>query len=543
MSTDRQEDSIERQQSQVVPYVKQRGYHVVGEYRDEGIAGDVFERRAGFQQLLRDAKSGKFEVIVSDEPSRLSRQKIIKFIATVVDPLDEAGVTLDTVTDGPQGWDDVVDVIRLAIRQDKSSEEPKKLSHRVISRMIELAKEGRPLGGKAPYGLRWRLGSEVVGGREVQRPLGLMPGDPREVQAVLLMFHLVGDRGFTLQMVSRELYERGIPNPRGGKFWNKTTIRAILGNRKYLGDMPWNGQTKGKYSRVVAGRVEGVRRKAKRKSSPTDWVVVPDRHEAIIARDLFDRVQARIAANRKRTGPAGAAGGHLLSGLLVCGSCGARMIGHGPKGDRFYHCGSYHQQVRHACFYNRVRETGVLGAIVGKLQEVILNPENLERLRDEVRRQEEAERQERPGRQAELERQLKELAQKIQKATDRLLFVEADLMPECATALRGLKEERDRLTAELEALRKPTTARAEVEEVIQTVEQQMKRLREAVVESDPSLVRAVLQDMVSKVELHFEQVPRGKRTSSRFTRGVIYLRTLGANEQSPSLSSTASRRG
>src|SRR2546421_7197169 len=87
MSTADQKDSPERQRSQVRPYCKDKGYALVREYADEGIAGDVFGRRSGFQQLLRDASSGLYSVIVADEWSRLSRQDPVDFIATVVKPL------------------------------------------------------------------------------------------------------------------------------------------------------------------------------------------------------------------------------------------------------------------------------------------------------------------------------------------------------------------------------------------------------------------------------------------------------------------------
>ena len=39
MSTDRQEDSVERQRSQVLPYAEKNGYAVVGEYIDLGVSG------------------------------------------------------------------------------------------------------------------------------------------------------------------------------------------------------------------------------------------------------------------------------------------------------------------------------------------------------------------------------------------------------------------------------------------------------------------------------------------------------------------------
>src|SRR5687768_7140155 len=113
MSTDEQEDSIDRQRSQVLPHCGQKRYRVVSEHADEGIAGDEFARRPGLQKPLAGAKAGLFDVVVVDEVSRLSRQRFTEFMATVAYPLDQAGVTLDSVTEGALGWDEVVDILKM----------------------------------------------------------------------------------------------------------------------------------------------------------------------------------------------------------------------------------------------------------------------------------------------------------------------------------------------------------------------------------------------------------------------------------------------
>ena len=86
-STDDQAQSIDRQRGQTTAYAAARGYRVIREYTDEGIAGDVFDRRPDFQEMLAAAGRGEFEVIVVDEPSRLSRQNPIDLIEKVIAPL------------------------------------------------------------------------------------------------------------------------------------------------------------------------------------------------------------------------------------------------------------------------------------------------------------------------------------------------------------------------------------------------------------------------------------------------------------------------
>jgi hypothetical protein len=97
------------------------------------------------------------------------------------------------------------------------------------------------------------------------------------------------------------------------------------------------------------------------------------------------------------------------------------------------------------------------------------------------------------------------------------------------------------LTGRLDELRRPPADPANIEEVIKVVEQQRTRPREAIVESDPSLVRAVLRDMISKVEIHFKQVPEHSRNRSVFVPGAIHAKTLHGGETSPNLFTAGSR--
>src|SRR5262249_37552350 len=146
-------------------------------YADRAVAGDVFDRRPDFQQLLRDARAGLFEVILVDEWSRLSRQEPVDFIASVVKPLKDAGVTLDTVNEGPQKWDNLAELILMTVRSDKASGESKKLSYRVLAGMAEMAGKGRVLSG-APYGYKTRYETIDQPGKPPRvAPAGLEP-DP-----------------------------------------------------------------------------------------------------------------------------------------------------------------------------------------------------------------------------------------------------------------------------------------------------------------------------------------------------------------------------
>src|SRR5262249_34385736 len=92
-------------------------------------------------------------------------------------------------------------------------------------------------------------------------------------------------------------------------------------------------------------------------------------------------------APRVHTTPISGVSRHVLNGLWVCGHCGYRMIGYTSNGQRFYRCGQYHTYGSHACGSNSVMESKMLACIIRKVQEVVLNPENLHKVREEMSRQ------------------------------------------------------------------------------------------------------------------------------------------------------------
>lgn len=83
---------INNQREPVRSYCKQRGLALVPdhEYADEGFSGA--KRRPGMERLLKDAKSGKFQVLVTVGLDRVARD--LKMLLQFMETLDEAGVRL-----------------------------------------------------------------------------------------------------------------------------------------------------------------------------------------------------------------------------------------------------------------------------------------------------------------------------------------------------------------------------------------------------------------------------------------------------------------
>jgi site-specific DNA recombinase len=514
MSDDRQENSIERQRSQVEPYAARHGYAVVRDYTDEGIAGDEERRRKAFLAMLDDAKRKRFDVILCDDKDRFGRFDSIT-MGYYVKPLRDAGVRLETVAQGRVDWSSFAGRITDAVLQEAKKLESQANSRRVMTRLLLMARQGKYTGGPAPYGTRY-VPDEIFGKR-------LVAADPAHVRAVRSIFDWY-DRGRSLDAIAAELYARAVPSPTGQSSWSRAALRKILRNRKYTGDATWNTQREGKYTDFCEGEVRVHDRQTDGGANAlSDWIIVPDVHEALIDRDLFERVQARLEDNRKHTTPVKNGGDWLLSGLLVCGRCGWRMLGQADGPRRYYRCGRYAAHGRRGCVCKCIREADLVGCLVRKIQETFLNADNLARLRDELRRQAEAADSARPGELKGLRERLADLDVRIAAGNERLALIPADLLPDFAASLRAWKADRDRLAVEAARL-EGRNDRREVEETLTAAAAWLSKLREAFEESEPCHVRAVLRELVSKVVLDFETTPGPKRDKTVCTGGTIYVR-------------------
>src|SRR5262245_39982725 len=204
MSKDDQEHSIARQEGQVVPYAARAGYSIVRFYKDEGIAGwKEGDRRPSFARMLADAKQGYFSVILCDDVDRFGRFDLHAY-GEAVNPLRKAGVRLETVAQGAIDWEDTLAQLNDAIRMLFKREQSNDTARRILTRFIQLAREGKWVCGSPPYG----YAKDPLTGR-------LVEGDPAQVRVVQWLFKTYAEKDVSLRWLAEELYQRGAMPPRG----------------------------------------------------------------------------------------------------------------------------------------------------------------------------------------------------------------------------------------------------------------------------------------------------------------------------------------
>ncbi len=398
-STDRQLQSIPDQRSAVERFALERGYRLVAEYVDDAISGTSVKGRPDFRRLMQDALSPgpQFQAVIVYEISRFSRDEPMRAMS-LLNQLAENGIELLSVSDPLPGND--FDYMLLTFKQTLAHMEVKDTSRRTIRGQVSRARTGCWMGGTPPFGydLAYLDPKGVVyaivrfmetGEKQVLHPDGqldrvLAKGErlPRSdadrttlalslgprVRTVRRIFRLRVDDLLGYRSIAERLNAEELPSPRNGTYstaaregWSRSTIKALLENPAYTGDLVWNRRAGGIFHRVSDGQAvprERGSRKALVRNDPADHEVVRDAHPAIIDRETFERAQ-RVTESRRiapkapphRTGRAKASP-YLGSGKLRCMNCGHSYIGQtvnkGKKRldgtrtkTRYYLCGGY----------------------------------------------------------------------------------------------------------------------------------------------------------------------------------------------------------
>jgi DNA invertase Pin-like site-specific DNA recombinase len=530
MSTDKQDTSIAAQRKAVHELASKENYTVIREYRDEGISGDATEKRRGFLTMSRDATEKRdFQVVLCWDQDRFGRFDPLD-AGYWIKPFRDAGVRLETCAQGKIDWESFAGQLQYTVQQGAKREFLSDLSRNALRGLREAALRGQWLGGKAPYAYQ-----VVVVGKEGKKDIKkLKPGDPLPIRVVRWLFETYADKDVSLWWLTQELERRGVRSPRGQALWGRMTVRNILRNRAYVGDRVWNQEHKGSYHALVNGDIQPRNKRLNRRTRtpPEEWIIVEQTHEPLIDRDLFERVQARLQANQTRTTPHRDRGDWLLSGLLVCAHCGHRMVG-GTQTDqarrpgwrqRRYRCSGYGVHGKALCHAHCLDEPSLVRCVLGKIKAALTQPAMLEQLRAELERQAAAPWQQNLTVARRLRAQLADLGQKIDQGSERLASVPPDLLDLLASKLRVWRQERSRLEAELLVTERPPD-HADLKAQIKQAEDLTFRFQEVFKAADPVQLRALLRQVIGRIELHWTCGPEGKRQRCRFQQGIIVVKT------------------
>lgn len=344
VSTDKEEQkaSLKYQKELFYKYIEEQGWEIYEFYVD--VQTGTTGKRDQLQKMIRDAEEKKFDIILAKELSRLARNGELSYkIKNLCENNGIHIITLDNAINTLKG-----DTHMFGLYAWLYEQESQNTSNRVKASLRTRAEKGLFMGSNPPYGYEVREGKLYI--RDDNTP---------NVIKRIFNEYLNGNGH---DSIARRLYNEGIPTPadvagkkNAGETWNGSSIRLILRNPHYVGDL-------------VQGRETSisVTNKRRKKVDKSEQIILKDKHEPIISREDFKAVQqqleirSKIIPSQKK---------HLFTNLLFCADCGTGMWYRSNQNS--YICGRYARYGKKACTSHIVKENVLKDTILSDIKSLV----------------------------------------------------------------------------------------------------------------------------------------------------------------------------
>ena len=337
-SDSQREESIEGQLRECTEYAERNGITILRSYIDRALSARTADRPE-FQNMIKDSEQKLFDVVLIWKLDRFSRDRYDS--AHYKRILKKNGVKVvsvkENISDGPEG------IILESMLEGYAEYYSAELSEKIQRGQKENALKCKNNGGNTPLGY-------VVGTD------GVLAVDPLTAPLVTEIFTLY-DSGESISEITASLNGRGLKTKKG-KAFKIGGVSLILKNRKYIGEYQYGS------------------------------VIIPKGIPAIIDDDLFDRVQRRMAFNKKAPAKAKATEEYLLTTKLFCGTCERLMAGESgtssTKGVKhyYYKCGGAKRKL--GCKRKSVRKHWIERAAVLVTVQRVLRDEEISRIAEAI---------------------------------------------------------------------------------------------------------------------------------------------------------------
>ncbi len=299
ISLDREgrEAGVTRQREDCYARAAREGWTIVAEYCDNniGASGRVRKARPRYNEMIKAARRGEFDVILSYSTSRLTRRPL-EFEGLVALHQDR-GTMIRTIVSGDDDLS-TADGLRMArIKAAIDAGQAQRIGESVARAARQRVEQGRPNGGRRPFGfLTDRITHHAVEAEALRRAT-------RQV--------LNGD---SLRRIATAWNAAGLTTATGAK-WVVSNLRQVMLRARNAGLMD-DGTTRAAWEPIISR----------------------EEHEALVT----------ILTDPARLTHGGVSRKLIGSGLYVCGKCGRKMRsgGNGPAGQSRYACTGPQQCLR-----------------------------------------------------------------------------------------------------------------------------------------------------------------------------------------------------
>lgn len=347
-ASDEQLVSLEAQKDHYETYIKSNpDWEFAGLYFDEGISGTKKAKRAALLQMIKDCEHGKIDFIVTKSISRFARNTTdcLEMVRKLID----LGVFIyfekENLNTGSMESE-----LMLSILSSLAESESVSISENSKWGVQQRFANGTFKISYPPYGYSNVDGEMVV----------------NEEQAKVVQYIFAETLfGKSSNYIAADLQKKGIPTRKGGS-WTPTTIRGILANEKYVGDVLFQKTyTDARFNRHT-------------NRGELDQYLMQDHHEAIISREDFEAAGLLITQRGKEKGIAKGTAKYQnrypFSGKIICGECGAtfkRRIHSASKQKYTAWCCNQHIDDISKCSMQYIREDAIEAAFITMMNKLI----------------------------------------------------------------------------------------------------------------------------------------------------------------------------
>jgi len=365
VSTQRQAqaDGIAQQLDRLQGRAQAQGWPVADEdiFRDDGYSGATL-KRPGLERLRDRVALRVLDRVLITAPDRLARHYVHQVL--LLEEITATGCQVEFL-DRPMSQDPH-DQLLLQIRGAVAEYERSLIAERMRRGRLRKLQAGLLLPWtRPPYGF-------CVDPERPRDPAGVRQ-DGAEAAVVATLFALYAEERCSLFSLARKLQRDAVVPPRAGRRWNVTTVRQILTNPVYTGQ-------------IYAGRIQeacgtGATATTRRLRPREDWIAVAP-VPAMVTQEQFDRVQDKLAQNQQFARRNNTAHAYLLRALVSCGVCALSCSGRCPSpGYRYYQCRgkltALHSHRDTICPSRHVPAAQLDALVWDNLRQVLTHPETI----------------------------------------------------------------------------------------------------------------------------------------------------------------------
>ena len=275
----------------------------VGIYADEGITGTLDYKRDGFMKMMQDASQNKFDMIITKSISRFGRNTVdtLKYVRA----LKEKGIAIYFEEERINTLE-ISGEIMLTVLSAMAQQESENISSHVKLGLQMKLKRGELIGYNGCLGYVYDKESKQIS------------VNYEEAEIVRYIFERYC-QGVGCTTIAKELTSMKYSTPTGKKKWHESTIRGILKNEKYKGD-------------VLQGKTyttDPISHRRVVNMGEENMYYMQEHHEPIISERMFNQVQ-EILQKRGGVRGSGRRKGNFsrkypFSSRLYCGFCGSLL--------------------------------------------------------------------------------------------------------------------------------------------------------------------------------------------------------------------------